>query len=284
MLWVACVLPTLFPYLFITFLLSHLNATPKLARILHPITSKLFGINGVGGYALFISLMSGYPVGSKTVAELRTGGFLSKTESERASVICSTSSPSFLISSVGGVMFNSPLFGVLLFAISTLSCFVVGVVFSFYKRKNKPKNYQPFIVASSDNLLYDGVYSSVVSVLVVGGIITIFYTLTEILMVLGALSPFVNLFELVLGNSNSATALTLGAFECTKGLKALVGIPLSKALPVASGICGLGGFSVIMQSLAFLKKAKIKTTVFLVGKLLTAVFNVLFGLLFSVFL
>ena len=74
----------------------------------------------------------------------------------------------------------------------------------------------------------------------------------------------------------------LGLFECTKGIKALSsGGITALTLPVASAICGLGGLSVIAQSTAYLKKAKIKTAVFVLAKTITAIISFFVGLLFS---
>ncbi|MBO5714163.1 MAG: hypothetical protein J6R83_01920, partial [Clostridia bacterium] len=75
---------------------------------------------------------------------------------------------------------------------------------------------------------------------------------------------------------------TLGFFEITKGLKTVSngGITLL-SLPVSAFICGFGGISVIAQSVAFLKKAKIKTAPFVLAKTLSAIFSFIIGLVFS---
>ena len=114
-LWASCVLPALFPYFFITAILSSLSLTGKLSKKLSPLTKKLFRCGGVSGYLFFISLISGYPTGAKGVADAYSNGLLTKTEAERSSAFCSTSSPAFMISSVGNLTFNSPRFGLLLF-------------------------------------------------------------------------------------------------------------------------------------------------------------------------
>ena len=54
------------------------------------------------------------------------------------------------------------------------------------------------------------------------------------------------------------------------------------SLPIASFIVGFGGLSVILQSIAYLKKAKIKTAPFLFGKILTAFVNFIVGFIINV--
>lgn len=281
-LWAATVLPALFPYLFITSLLSSLNITGKIACAASPFTEKAFGVNGHCGYALFLSLTCGYPVGAKCVSDLKLRGLIGDAESVRAAALCSSSSPVFLIASVGNLTFNSPLFGLLLYLTHFLSVLIVGVVFSFYKRDEKPAAVIPASLSSSDNPLYDGAYSAVISVLVVGGIITIFYLLTEMLGGVGIMRILNGFFGLFTDDAAICDGLSNGLFECTKGLKLLARGGVSPfALPVAAAICGAGGLSVIMQSLAYLNRAKIKTAPFLLSKTLAAVVNFIFGLIIS---
>lgn len=284
MLWATIILPSLFPYFFITFIFSSLKLTGKISSFLSPFTRVLFNVNGSVGYAFFMSLISGYPIGAKTVADLKEQGAISDTECIRASALCSTSSPMFLIGSVGSLMFKNSLFGMLLFLTHILSIILIGMIFSFYKKNDKPTKSKSLLINNKiDNILYNGVYSSVISALIVGGIITVFYLLTEILLNLNLLSPIINLFALLTNDKDIAKSLVLGAFECTKGLTSL---SLTEqnilTLPIASFICSFGGLSVIAQSLACLKKAKIKTAPFIFSKIISAVISFFIALFFSV--
>lgn len=281
-LWAAAVLPALFPYLVITSFISALRITGKITASLSPVTERLFNVNGAAGYALFISLMSGYPVGAKTVSDLKRANLIGRAESERAAALCSSSSPVFLIASVGNLTFNSPLFGLCLYLTHIISVFTVGFIFSFYKRKEKPLKTKSLALSASDNLLFDGVASAVSSVLIVGGIITLFYLLTEMLTGLGVMKILSGFFGLFTENPALSNGLANGLFECTRGLKIIAGGGISFfTLPIAAAICGFGGISVIAQSVAYLKKAKIKTAPFLISKTLAAVVNFCIGLIFS---
>lgn len=285
-LWAGCVLPSLFPYFFITASLSALKITGSISNKLSPLMHAVFNQSGYSGYAFFTSVVSGYPVGAKTVADLKKQGLLTDTDAIRASALCSTSSPMFLISSVGVIMFNSQAFGLKLFAVHLLSATLTGVIFSFYKRKEKPQRTNAFIHKQSvDNLLYESAYSAVISVLIVGGLITIFYLLTEILYGIGAFNYPLKALERITKDENLAKAIVFGSFECTKGLKAL---SLAEngflTLPLCALICGFGGLSVIAQSVAYLKSAKIKTATFILAKIIMAVISFLVALIFNLIL
>ena len=275
-LWLAVIVPSLFPYFFLTVILSSLKITGKLSSRLTPLTKRLFNVSGAVGYAYFLSIVSGYPVGAKTVSDLKSGGVLSDTEAVRAAALCSTSCPVFLIGSVGSVMFSSPIFGAILFVVHLLSSLLVGIIFSFYKRNDKPTESGSLAFDKKvDNLFYDGVYDSVISVLVVGGIITLFYLATQILITFNILSPIIKMLTPIFGDFSSG--IVLGVFECTTGLKEIAGKSAALSLPVCALITGFGGISVIMQSTASLKKAKIKTAPFLVAKVLQAVISFVLG-------
>ncbi len=281
-LWIACVIPTLFPYLFITTILSGLNVTKVFALKLSPLTRRIFNVNGMASFALFMSLIAGYPIGAKIVADLRKNGQLSPSESVRAACFCSTPSPIFLIASVGKISFNSTLLGWLLFFINILSCIAVGFVFSFYKRKDKcdihavapPTN-------SADNLLYDGVMTTVLTLLCVGALITLFYLLTEVLLALKVLSPIICVATKVFGSPTTGKGVVLGLFECTRAVKILSNDAGFLSLPLCASLCGFGGLSVIAQSVAYLKSAKIKIAPFFLAKIFSAIICFILGLIFS---
>ena len=273
-LWLSLILPAMFPYFFITAILSSLSITSKISNNFSPLTKRLFNTSGACGYAFFMSVIAGYPMGAKIVSDLKEKGAISHTEAVRACAFCSNSSPMFLISSVGSIMFNNTTIGFILFISNVLSSIIIGIIFANYNKNDKPTNKVFLSSQKIDNILYESAYSSVISVLVVGAIITIFYILSSLLFYFNILTPIINFFALFLGSFDIAKALTFGLIESTQGLKILSSHNLNAlSLSLCAFICGFGGLSVIMQSVAYLKKAKIKTAPFIKAKLLCAVLN-----------
>lgn len=282
-LWVAVVVPSLFPYLFISALCSNLSGTKKLGNILSPVTKKLFNTSGISGYLFLISTVSGYPSGAKAVADAKTNGFLSDTESVRASAFCSVASPVFLISSVGTIMFKNLKFGILLFISNFLVSIILGIIFSFYKRKERAVLSQKINSVKSGNILFDSAVSSVNSILVVGALITVFYLFSEMLLSFKILTPFIKLLSLLTKDDTLSLSIATALLEVTGGLKRLSALPFKKILlPITAFLTGFGGISVILQSVAFLKSAKIKTAPFFLSKILSAVLNFIISLILSV--
>ncbi len=310
-LWAAVVLPSLFPYFFISAMLTRLKITERLALKLSPVYRKVFKVSGIVSYAFFLSVISGYPVGAKIVSDLRKNELLDEDEGVRAAALCSTSSPSFLIAAVGSAAFGSARLGVALTACHIVSAICTGVIFSFYKNKKSRgssaaassdsggKNTEkegfngqnsgenaggagkiPGGAGGTDNLLYECTYNSVVSILVVGGLIVLFSVLTSLMGFYGVFKPFVAALTKILGNETLAEGLIYGAFECTGGISRLAAAGVSEgAFVLAAEICGFGGLSVIAQSLAYLSGAKIKAAPFLLSKAAAAALNFLFALI-----
>lgn len=309
--WAAVVLPSLFPYFFVSAILTRLKITERLALTFSPVYRKVFKVSGIVSYAFFLSVISGYPVGAKIVSDLRKNGLLDEDEGVRAAALCSTSSPSFLIAAVGSAAFGSARLGIALTACHIVSAVCTGVIFSFYKSKksrgssaaassvseskstektgfngqNSDKNAGgagkiPSGAGGTDNLLYECAYNSVVSILVVGGLIVLFSVLTSLLDFYGVFKPFVAALAEIFGSETLAEGIIYGAFECTGGITRLAATGVSEgAFAVAAGICGFGGLSVIAQSLAYLSGAKIKAAPFLLSRVAAAALNILFALI-----
>lgn len=283
-LWAATLLPALFPYFFITSVLSSLSVTGKLSVKLSPVTKKLFHTGGITGYAFFLSTLSGYPVGAKTVAELKKQGLITETEAVRAAAFCSTPSPMFLISGVGALTFCDGRFGVCLFLCNLSAAIITGFIFSFYKRKDEPSK-KAAIFNKANFSLYDGVYSSVVSVLVVGGVVALFTVFIAVLSDTGAFIPLNAIIGIFTDDERTIKGVSIGILECTNGIKILSAAQKNFfTLPTVAAICGFGGICVLLQSFIHLKSAKIKIAPFIFAKIIHAILSFIIGILFSLFI
>ena len=278
-LYFAIVFPSLFPFMFFSFILSNLNATRKFSTFFAPLTTRLFKTSGITAFAFFMSIISGYPVGAKVISELKQNNLISNTDAIKGSTFCSTSSPVFLISSVGGIMFSSTDFGIKLFFIHTLSTIITGFIFSYYKRKEKiikPASFKP---VNSDNLLYSGSLSAVTNVLTVGGLIVIFYLVINLIINTFVFKQITSFVSPMFLTTNNATGFFASLLELTSGLKILSQNPNFLTLPLCAFLVSFGGLCIICQSIAFLKNAKIKTAPFVFSKLISAVLSFILALI-----
>ncbi len=279
-LWALVVVPSLLPFFFFTTMLSKIGVTKRIAKVFDKPCRKIFGVNGISAYVFLMSVLSGYPVGAKIIGDLGENGLISDVEATKMSTFCSTSGPLFIIGSVGVGMFGSVKHGRAIFLSHIISAICTGLIFRFCGSKKLAKSK----VAPSDsvirsreaeksaNILYDCAYSSVISLAVVGGFICVFYLVADMFQNLNLLFPLVFLINSTIKNADISNAFCYGLIECTRGCKMLSMCRLSTYSPAfASAIISFGGLSVIVQSICFLKKAKAKTSVFLLAKLVQTI-------------
>ena len=270
-LWAVVVLPSLLPFFFLTALFTCTGVLLKICSPFNKIAKKLFNLKGVAFYCFIMSVLSGYPVGSKIISELYEKGYINEGESARMAILCSTSGPLFIIGAVGISMFKSRTCGIIIYLSHVLGAFITALFFKNYGKK--PQISVKLNNEQVNNVLYTSMYSSVVSCLIVGGFISVFYVFSEIASNFNLLFFIEKLLSLILKNFNDglniSKAFTYGLIECTRGAKNL-SIYGTNALTVAltTALCSFGGISIIMQSIVFLSKAKVKPLLFILQKII----------------
>ena len=275
-LWAIVVVPSILTFIFFTTMLSKIGVTKRIAKVFDKPCEKIFGTNGISAYVFLMSVLSGYPVGAKIIGDLGENNLISPDEATRLSTFCSTSGPLFIIGSVGLSMFGNKYCGYLLFLSHVLSAFLTGVIFRFYGEKSSGGK-KVLSRKTQSNVLYDCVYGSVISIAVVGGFICVFYVVADAITNLRLLYPLGYLLNLIVKNKAVSSAYISGLIECTRGCKLLSLCGLSTySLAFACSLISFGGVSVLFQSICFLKKAKVKTSVFIAAKITQSVIS--FGL------
>lgn len=274
-LWLYFVLPSLFPFFVFTALLTKLKVAERASRALSPLCEKVFKMPGIASYCFAMSALSGYPVGSRMLADLKKNGLIDSEQATRMSALCSTSGPLFVIASVGAAMFKNQKAGLILFVSHIAAVVIVCMIFAAFSKKNAysaPR--QKRLIANVDDILYESVYGAVISILVVGAFIAIFYILAQILADFYLLLPFEALFSLLFApfdkSGQLASAFTQGLIEATHGCKLLAESAGLLSLPLAAFVITFGGISIIAQQICYFKKAGVKLKYFLPVKILQA--------------
>ena len=290
-IWLTCVVPALFPFFFLTKLLTKLGFVEKFSKIFTPLTQKLFKCPGISGYVFFMSIISGYPVGSKLIGELYENGKISKTDAIKMNSFCSTSGPLFVIGTIGVGMLLSQTAGIIILISHILGAILNGLLFRNYKKNDIDfkNNTAKTNLVKSDDILKSTMEDSIISIFMVGGYIVIFYMIIDALFNFHVLSSFSNIFFNFLNIFNLPKSFFDGIFsgiiEVTRGAYNLSSCNISKNI-LCVAICGLvsfGGLSIHLQSLTFLSKCKIKMSVYFLQKITHSIFSMLFCLLFVLF-
>ena len=254
--WAFNVLPSVLPFMFFTRLLSSLGTMENITKPFSKLSYKLFKTPSISIYVFLMAILSGYPVGTKMVADQYLQGKISKEDALKMTSFCSTSGPMFIVGAVGISMFKSAKIGYILLLSHILSSIINGMVFSKIKVKNEEK-LQKINIRKQNFNISDIVLDSTISILSVGCIITIFFIIIE------CFAPVFNFLP------PNISAFFQGVIEITKGCLTLSQIPNKfLAVSLASFVISFGGISTIIQAKTMLKNLNMPTSLFVLQKLL----------------
>ena len=251
------VVPSLFPYLVTSGLLSALGVMTLLSRYPSPLMRPLFGISGSGAAAFILGSVSGYPVGAVCVRDLYLSGECTKNEAERMLAFCNNSGPLFIISVVGCSFLGDAALGRILYTSHLLSAVASGIILRAFKSdshpsaKALPKKCSP----KSENplqILGGVIDSSVLTMLKICGYI-IFFTVLSKSLPRTPLSPFLH-----------------GFLEITGGISSIINTSISPTLKFSliSFFAAFSGLSVLFQVSAVVNSSGLSLKFYLWGKLL----------------
>ena len=279
-IWVNNVIPSLLPFFIATELLNNTNIPKIIGNLFNKIMRPLFNVPGIGAYALFMGVISGYPVGAKIVTNFRNNNQCTKEEAERLITFTNNSGPLFILGTVGITLFYDISIGLLLLFTHILSCISVGIIFRFWKiNKSKKRNNDTLETTVTFNslgeVLSKSILSAINSVVLIGGFIVLFGIILSILqktyilnILKNLLVPYFNLFNI---STDFIVPILTGILELTNGVTAVSCIA-NKNLAVNVIICafllGFGGISIMLQVLSITSKSDISIKPYILGKLL----------------
>ena len=279
LLFATSVLPAVFPFFFCASLLTALGAANSVSRLAARPVAALFRSPPSGAYVFTLSLLSGYPIGAATVADLCLNGVINRSEAKKIASFTSTSGPVFVLGTVGSVIFGDPACGALLLIAHYASALVTGLVFR--GRKTTGDGVRMLSAErDADGALSRSIASSSLAMLAVGGYIVVGNMLIDAIALSGV-------FESISSSCDPTAAgcvkaLLSGGIEMTRGTMEAAKIPCRPlALAVACAVISFGGLSVIMQSHAFLSKCGIPLSALLGRKAVQCVAAFILAFVFS---
>lgn len=256
------VIPSLFPFLALSAFLVRAGLAQKLGKLCAPLTRLLFRLPGCAAGAVAMSLVGGFPVGTRMTAQLYEQGLLTQNEAKRMMLFCVNAGPAFVISAVGAAMLGSSRAGVLLYASLALSALVMGFLTRFYKEpsKKQPQSMPgPPVrrIAMSDAFVGAAADAS-------GAM----FSICAWVVLFTCLNALISLLPL----GGSAASAVFCVLEATSGCaSAAHRFPL----PVLAAALGWAGLSVQCQVLPAVRKTGLSPAAFLAGRALCAVLSAL---------
>lgn len=296
------VFPSLLPFFILAELMLGLGVVRGLGVLLEPLMRPLFGVPGIGAFALSMGLAAGYPMDAVITARFREQGLCSRIEGERLLAFTNTADPLFMIGAVAVGMFKSPAVGGLLAIAHYISAFLVGVSFKLWGRrqnrsepttqirgpgniliraltevaKARREDGRPF-----GKLLREAVTESIMTLLMICGFIVFFAVMIDILRLSGLLTviglPFAFLYH-IFGIDTSLVHPTLaGLLEIDIGTAqtaAVTQAPMLQRLALVSGIIAWSGLAVHAQVASVITNTDIRMTPYFLARFLHAILAV----------
>jgi len=266
-------IPALFPFFVLSSLLIATGLAERLVRPLGRLTWPCLGIGSSGTAAMLLGLIGGYPVGLRTLAELRSRGDCPPQEARRAALLCNNCGPAFFLGAAGAGVFGSREAGLLLLAANGLAALGIALGLRLILgpaavRTGNPTRKEPASLASVFPDCVSGAFSSTLGV---SGYVLLFSVLAALAARTGVLAlcqrALTSLFPGPHGDV-LARSLVLGLLEISTGVAALKDAAGdAAALPLAAFLLGWGGLSVHGQSLPFLQRAGGTAGPYLLAKL-----------------
>lgn len=266
--WTFNVLPSILPFMILTSALIQLGFMEKVSKPFAKPFSKIYRTSPHSGYVFLLSILSGYPLGSKMIAELYENGKISQNDTYKMSSFCSNSGPMFIIGSVGVSMLISKTAGYILFLAHIISALINGL---FYRNLKYSEDYLARNDKDKQSASFnDIISSSIQGILNIAVIIALFFVVTE------SFTPILNLLP------SESSSIFKGILEMTQGCLAVSkAYNLRWSIPICSFLISFGGISTLIQSIVLLKKVNMPLWLFTLQKLTQGVLAFLVALIFT---
>lgn len=274
-LWWKVILPSLFPFMILSNLITKTALPYLFGKILNPIMKFIFNLPGISAIAVFLGMIGGYPVGAKITADLRKNNEISKEVANRLICFTNNAGPLFITGAIGIGLYNSIKIGNLLLLTHYISALIVGLLFKNKTIDNENEhsiNFEVITFSKIGSILNEAIQNAAISIISIGGFIILFSIISSILFETGIISVICSIL-LPKSDKTVAYSIVSGLLEVTSGVNLLAAAPLSlKAkLVITSILLGFGGFSIHSQTLSVISKTDIKISRYLIGKSLQGV-------------
>lgn len=261
-LFAISVLPSLFPFYFCSLLLTYSGAVSAISRVGRKPVAMLFNTPKESAYALFLSMLCGYPVGASTICELHDAGVLSQSDARACCAFCSTSGPVFMLGTIGGAIFHNQAIGWIILASHYLGSIINGLIYR--KRKKSAETCAITTAQNMDGIMARVISKATINMLYVGGYIVICGMLADTLELFG----FSNLIAPLGDFAQNVKCACFGLIEMTRGcIESAKCASVHQSIPLCSAIVSFGGLSVTMQNFTFLSKCNVSLGSILLRKI-----------------
>ena len=261
----STVVPSLLPFMTVSAYVLNSDVLTVFGKMSEKLSRFLFDLPKEAWVIFVMSMLGGFPVGARLIADSVQKGRLSLNQAKRMLLFCVNPGPAFVVNIVGVSMLGSPRAGVIILVSLCLSSLVTGIISRVFNNGEKSPHFSAFFDTSSP--LVTSVKESINAIIGVCGWIVVFSAL------LGAVNSFP--FDETMKQWLNMVA------EVTGGCGISVRI---FPLPVTVLILGWSGICVHLQLMTYISACKLKYKHFAVARIFNGVVSMAISfVLFRIF-
>lgn len=265
-LWYEKMIPALLPFMILSGIMIRMRLTEGFTTVLYPLLRPVFRVSKNVCYGIIMGFLCGFPMGAKTAADLYTRQMITKREAEYLLAFCNNIGPVYFMSFVLPLLERQLIFPYLLGMYGLPLAYGILLRHTLFRDIGPEKSTVSSLPGKTALLgeIDDAIYSSVQSILMLGGYMILFNLMNLI--------P-----HILLGRPPRILAPLL---EISGGLKML-----GKEMPLLALLAlPFGGLSCIAQTYSCIKSTKLSIAQYTLHKIVltavTAVYYLCWRLLF----
>ncbi len=263
-IWFNSIVPSVFPFIICISLIESIDIPSPHGGFINFLCRSLFGLPSDAIMPVLISVLSGFPMGTRMAVSLYKTGRIDSDELQRLICFINTPSPVFTICVIGTGLLLSPVYGRLILFSCLASSFLTAVIFRFYYTKS-PLNTPKTKATSSKP---DIILSSSSAILKIGAYVIFFGLISDMLSLIPKAGWIFTFFTEMTSASSAISSLA---------------VPMRIKVSLLTFMLSFGGICMQAQIFSHLKEIPCNKPVYLISLVLKAISSALIAYLFYPF-
>ena len=247
--------PSIFPFFVLASLLLNLGLADKISRKINFVIKRIFHIEGISSFIVVISIISGFPSGSKYISDCYKKGLISKKTANYLLTFTHFGNPLFILGTCG-IVLNNITIAYKILIINIVANIILGIILrpkevisSNYTLKNEKLSFMEAL----PNAINDAI--------------------KLLLFMLGSITFFMFFSKLITSTlhlNNFYSVITTGILDLTSGISMVNTLNISSYLQglIVLSFITFGSLSVHLQVINNIKEQDLSYKYFFIGRII----------------
>ena len=259
--------PSIFPFFVLASLLLNLGLADKISKKINFVIKRIFHIEGISSFIVVISIISGFPSGSKYISDCYKKGLISKKTANYLLTFTHFGNPLFILGTCG-IVLNNITIAYKILIINIVANIILGIILrpkevisSNYTLKNEKLSFMEAL----PNAINDAI--------------------KLLLFMLGSITFFMFFSKLITSTlhlNNFYSVITTGILDLTSGISMVNTLNISNYLQglIVLSFITFGSLSVHLQVINNIKEQDLSYKYFFMGRIIETFLALVIYLLF----